>query len=231
MKRSIVHRFVVIAGVMMVFVAASSKAFAETKSDLVSEATAKEAGLALINQVFGVTETEATITLSEREGISYINGAEQQTGTEEEALIYVVSVHGKDIKATQYKAEVNAKTGVAFRASMSTFFLPAMTEEQKKLAASAGAIDQPNNYDYDVVSKHCYRAVKEWIKTTMQPDEPILGFIDRGFISEESFPQMSAAFYAVMRDGTIYNIEMMWPQMAILSVGILNQVEHFEDEP
>lgn len=198
---------------------------------LVSEAEAKKAGLALINQVFGVTETEATITLSKREGISYINGAEQQTGTKEEALIYVVSVHGKDIKVTQYQAEVNAKTGVAFRASMSTFFLPAMTEEQKKLAASAGAIDQPDTYDYNVVSAHCYRTAKELIRKSFQPDEPIIGFIDRGFLSEESFPQMSAGFYAVMRDGTIYNIEMMWPQMAILSVGILNQIEHFEDEP
>ena len=211
----------------LLFVSAASGA----KPKLISEAEAKKAGLALINTVFGVTETEATVTLSEREGISYINGAEQKTGKEEKALIYVVSVHGKDIKATQYQAEVNAKTGVAFRASMSTFFLPAMTEEQRKLAESAGASDQPDNYDYNIVSVHCYRAVKEWIKKAMQPDEPVLGFIDRGFISEESFPQMSAAFYAVMRDGTIYNIDMMWPQMAILSVGILNQVEHFEDEP
>ena len=197
----------------------------------VSEADAKKSGLALINTVFGITETEATVTLSKREGFSYVDGKEQQTGTEEKALIYVVSVPGKDIKAIQYQAEVNAKTGVAFRASMSTFFLPAMTEEQQKLAASAGASDLPNDYDYNVVSAHCYRAAKEWIRKSFQPDEPILGFIDRGFISEESFPQMSAAFYAVMHDGTIYNIEMMWPQMAILSVGILNQVEHFEDEP
>lgn len=198
---------------------------------IVSETKAKEAGLALINQVFGVTETEATVTWSEQEGFSYVNGKEQQTGKEENALIYVVSVHGKDVKATQYQAEVNAKTGVAFRASTNTFFLPAMTEEQRKLAETAGAIDQPNNYDYNVVSVHCYRAAKEWTKKSFQPDEPILGFIDRGFLSEGSFPQMSVGFYAVMHNGTIYNIEMMWPQMAILSVGILNQIEHFEDEP
>ena len=218
------------AGILLLcilFVAASTGA----KPKLVSESEAKKAGLALINQVFGVTETEATVTLSEREGLSYINGEEQTTGKEEKVLIYVVTVPGKGIKATQYQAEVNAKTGVAFRASMNSYFLPAMTEEQRKLAETAGAFDQPNNYDYDVVSEHCYRATKEWIKKSFQPDEPILGFIDRGFISEESFPQMSAAFYAVMRDGTIYNIEMMWPQMAILSVGILNQIEHFEDEP
>lgn len=199
--------------------------------NIVSEAKAKEAGLALINQVFCVTETEATVTLSERESFSYINGEEQTTGKEEKALIYIVSVPGKGIKATQYQAEVNAKTGVAFRASMNSYFLPAMTEEQRKLAASAGASDLPNDYDYNVVSAHCYRAAKEWIRKSFQPDELILGFIDRGFISEESFPQVSAAFYAVMHDGTIYNIEMMWPQMVILSVGILNQIEHFEDEP
>ena len=198
---------------------------------LVSEVEAKEAGLALINQVFDVNAKEASITLSERDGISYVNGDEQQTGQEEKAMIYVVTVPGKEIKATQYQAEVNAKTGVAFRASMSSFFLPAMTEEQKKLAASAGSIDQPDIYDYNVVSSHCYRAAKELIRKSFQPDEPIIGFIDRGFLSEESFPQMSVAFYAVMRDGTIYNFEMMWPQMAILSVGILNQIEHFEDEP
>ena len=198
---------------------------------MVSEAEAKEAGLALINQVFHVNATEAEITLSERDGISYVSGAEQQTGKEEKALIYIVSVHGKDVKATQYQAEVNAKTGVAFRASMNSFFLPAMTQEQQALAATAGAIDQPEKYDYNVVSANCYRAAKEWIRQSFQPDEPILGFIDRGFMSDETFPQVNAGFYAVMHDGTIYNIEMMWPQMAILSVGILNQIEHFEDEP
>ena len=113
----------------ILFVAASTGA----KPKLVSEVEAKEAGLALINQVFGVTETEATVTLSERESFSYINGEEQTTGKEEKALIYVVSVPGKGVKATQYQAEVNAKTGVAFRASMNSYFLPAMTEEQRKL--------------------------------------------------------------------------------------------------
>ena len=108
MKRSIVHRFVFIAGVMMVFVAASSKAFAETKSDLVSEATAKEAGLALINQAFDVNETDATVTYAEYAGFSYANGIMVQYGTEEPVRVYSVSIPQENSENPLYYATVNA---------------------------------------------------------------------------------------------------------------------------
>ena len=94
----------------LLFVATASGA----KPKLASEAEAKETGLALINQVFDITETEATVTLSEWEGFSYVNGEEQQTGKEENAFIYVGTVHGKDVKANQYQAEVNVINGRCF---------------------------------------------------------------------------------------------------------------------
>ena len=41
---------------------------------LIGEAKAKEAGLAFINKVFDVNETEAVVTLVSHTGVSYIDG-------------------------------------------------------------------------------------------------------------------------------------------------------------
>jgi hypothetical protein len=208
------------------FVATASGA----KPKLVSEAEAKIAGLDLINLVFGLKETEAVVELSEHKGVVYIDGNWEPSDTAEPVYVYQVAVMDEKEDTFRYAASVNAKTGVAYKASMSYSLVSAMTEEQRALAAAAGATYQPRNCDFNIVSTNCYQAARKWVKNTFQPSQPILGFVDRGFSMEEPFPHVDMGFYAVMRDGTIYNFDMAWPQMQIYNFEILNQIELSVDD-
>lgn len=201
------------------------------KPALVSETEAEKAGLELINLVYGAEETAAAVSLAEHKGAIYVDGDGQSSDTAASVYVYQVAVTDEKTNSCLYTASVNAKTGVAYKASRSFSSIPDMTEEQRRLADSAGTMDGASGYDYSMVATHCYKAAREWIEKTLQPNQPILGFIDRGFISDtESFPEVSMGFYAVMRDGTIYNIDMVWPQMRIYNFEILNQIELNEDD-
>ena len=192
---------------------------------LVSEAKAKEAGLAFINLIYSVAETDAVVALYEHQGAAYIEGNWQPSDTAESVYVYQVAVMSKTTNDYLYAASVNAKTGEAYRGNRNTSLLPEITEEQRALAIAAGATEQPRNCDFSIVSADCYRTAREWIEITLQPDVPILGFIDRGFSMDDPFPEVSMGFYAVMYDGTIYNFDMVWPQMQIYNFEILNQIE------
>ena len=57
----------------------------------------------------------------------------------------------------------------------------------------------------------------------------ILGFVDCGdSIDPEGG---SSTFYVVIRDGTIYNVTLAWPQLTVQNITILNQTRPVEDMP
>ena len=204
----------------ILFVAASTGA----KPKLVSEAEAKEAGLAFINRVFSLNEKDAVVALYERDGAQYAGGDIQPSKDADSVYFYQVAVMDEKTDVFRYAASVNAKTGVAYKATMNTDLLPDMTAEQRKLADSAGTENSMDNYDIEMVNIYCYQAAREFIINTIQTEVPILGYMERGF-GMEKFPEVSAGFYIVMRDGTIYNFDMAWPQMQICNFEILNQIE------
>ena len=192
--------------------------------NIVSEAKAKEAGLAFINRVFNLNEKDAVVALYEREGAQYAGGDIQPSKDEEPVYYYQVAVMDEKTDVFRYAASVNAKTGVAYKATMNADLLSDMTAEQRKLADSAGTENSMDHYDIEMVNIYCYQAAREFIINTIQTEVPILGYMERGF-GMEKFPEVSAGFYIVMRDGTIYNFDMAWPQMQICNFEILNQIE------
>ena len=60
--------------ILLAAIACAALAFSGCTPHLVGEAKAKEAGLAFINKVFDVNETEAVVTLVSHTGVSYIDG-------------------------------------------------------------------------------------------------------------------------------------------------------------
>ena len=192
--------------------------------NIVSEADAKKSGLALINRVFDLNEKDAVVALYERDGAQYANGDIQPSKDAEPVYFYQVAVMDEKTNVFRYAASVNAKTGVAYKAAMNSILLPDMTAEQRKLVDSAGTEIDINTYDFSIVTAHCYQAAREFIAKTIQTEVPILGFIDRGF-GMNQFPQGNLEFIAVLRDGTIYDFDMAWPQLQIYSFEILNQIE------
>lgn len=208
----------------ILFVAASSGA----KPKLISEAEAKKAGLAFINQVFDANEVEATVKSATHAGYSFIDGQNVETGKEQPVHYYTVATSEMSNGLYSYFAWVNAETGVAYYAMRDNSLLPKLTAEQQKAVAEAKANGLDEHYDFSRVSIDCQDFAREWIAEKFDLKARILGFVDCGMIADDTGAQ--ASFYVVIRDGTIYYVNVAWPQLAVLGVSILNQIEPYEGE-
>ena len=211
--------------IALLFVAAASGSTPKR----ISEEEAKQAGLAFLNRVFDASETEATVKYVTEAGYSYTDGEIVETGKEEPVSYYVVTVSEYNDGRYRYYAQVNAETGVAYYAGRSTSFVPEMTAEQQKAFSEAKGNGDWEQYDYSRVSVDCRDTAREWIAQTFDLKAKILGFIDGGFLSDDTGTY--ASFYVVIRDGTIYYVNMLWPQRTVLEVGVLNQIGSYWSEP
>ena len=108
---------------------------------IVSEAEAKKAGLAFINQVFDANETEAETTYHEYVGTSYANGELVQYGDEDPVRVYEITIPNGNDENPLYYAEVNAKTGVAYRAERNENFLAPLSDDQQTEGNELASMD------------------------------------------------------------------------------------------
>mgnify|MGYP003616700404 CR=1 FL=1 len=196
---------------------------------LVGEAKAKEAGLAFINKVFDVNETEAVLTLVSHTGVSYIDGEYKATGKEQPVLVYALSISNPKTGESLYRAEVNAETGVAYSASRSSSLLPIMTSEQHQLFQDALPNGDFSKFDFTKMDMDCKDFAREWIVEKFDLNAKILGITDCGSIAQNDGAQDS--FYVVLRDGTIYYVNIAWPELMVMDVAVLNQTRPYEEEP
>lgn len=203
-------------------------AFSGAKPKLISEAEAKKAGLAFINRMFDANEVEATVKNATHAGYSYVDGENIETGKEQPVHYYTVATSEMSNGLYRYFAWVNAETGVAYYAMRDNSLLPKLTAEQQKAVAEAKGNGLDENYDFSRVSIDCQDFAREWIAEKFDLKARILGFVDCGMIADDTGAQ--ASFYVVIRDGTIYYVNVAWPQMAVLGVSILNQIEPYEGE-
>lgn len=222
--RAAIKRMVIML-IAVLFVASASGSTPKR----ISEEEAKEAGLTFLNSIFDTDETEATVKLVTESGYSYIDGEIVETGKEEPVSYYAVTVSEYNDGRYRYFAQVNAETGVAYYAGRDTSFVPEMTAEQRKAVSEAKGNGDWEQYDYSRVSADCWDAAREWIPQKFDLKSNILGFIDGGFLSDDSGTY--ANFYVVIRDGTIYYVNMAWPQRTVLEVGVLNQIGPYWSEP
>ena len=185
---------------------------------LVGEAKAKEAGLALINHAFEIEETEAKVTLEQRPGLSYINGVHAHLGDEEPIYYYTVKIGALPDGNSYYYAEVDAKTGLAYRAEKSTDIIN-LNDEQRKQAESIGMFDQFNPDMFSDEQEDHIQTVWDWISTHLEKDVPVM-FVLPDAIGSDSvdFPKVRLGYLAMLDDGRFYNIEVCWPTMEVISV-------------
>ena len=190
---------------------------------LVGEAKAKEAGLAFINKVFDVNETEAVVSQEERPGLSYANGIEAHLGDEKPIYFYTIQVNPLADGNYSYYAEVNAVTGVAYRANRNPDKI-VLTQEQQKLAETLGAFDDMQNTDTSAYQQEAIYASEDWVRQNFERNKPILRIIPNNTLTDNySFPKTFIDNYVVFIDGTIYNVEWCWPSMDVTGFTILNQ--------
>ena len=190
---------------------------------MIGEAKAKEAGLAFINKVFDVNETEATVTLENRPGLSYVNGIEAHLGDEKPVYFYTIQVNLLADGNYSYYAEVNAVTGVAYRANKNPDTI-VLTQEQQKQAKALGSFDDMQNTDTSAYVQEAINASEDWVRQNFERNKPILSVIPNNTLTDNySFPKMFIDNYVVFIEGTIYNVEWCWPSMDVTGFYMLNQ--------
>ena len=192
---------------------------------LVGEAKAKEAGLAMINQAYGVDLTDAVVSVEyqERAGVTYEDGERIQYGTEEPMRVYVIIINPDDIGNPEYYAEVNAVTGVAYRADKDESLL-SLTPEQQAQADAIGDGDDLPVEDFDVDDANALKIGEDWVRAHFEPDIPVLRTVPNSTMTDSvDFPLFFVDGSVIFIDGTIYNVEVCWPAMEITSVYLCNQ--------
>ena len=198
------------------------------KTKVISEDEAKKAGLALINRVFDVSETKATVTNAVPSRDSGGGGTDQTAG-EQIVNSYAVAVPELEDGQAEYIAYVNAETGVAYAAEQSYAHVPKMTDEQKNTWKKAYGSGDANDFDYLSMDIACKDFAREWIAHKFELKAKVLGMIDSGSIFDQD--GASTNFYIVIRDGTIYHVTIAWPQLTVIEVTMLNQTLTTGDAP
>jgi len=192
---------------------------------LVGEAKAKEAGLAMIQQAFEVDLTDAVVTVDyrERPGVTYQKGESIQYGTEEPIRFYEIKVNPDEIGNSDYYAEVNAKTGVAYRANKSIALIPRTEEQLAQAAALKPGDDLPvENYVVDEIGS--LQQAEDWVRAHFEPDTPLLRTVPNSSMTDGvNFPLFIVSCFVVFVDGTIYSVDVCWPTMDVTDVYLCNQ--------
>ena len=192
---------------------------------LISEAKAKEAGLAMIHQAYGVdlADAEVTAEYQERAGVTYDDGFMIQYGTEEPMRVYAIRVNPDEIGNAEYYAEVNAVSGVAYRADKDISLI-SLTEEQQAQAATIGNVEDLPIEDFEDDEANALKTGEDWVRAHFEPDIPVLRTVPNSTMTDsEDFPLIRVDVSVIFIDGTIYYVEVCWPAMEVIGVYLCNQ--------
>ena len=192
---------------------------------VVGEAEAKEIGLAYINQVFDVNETEASVEYKETAGSTYVNGNKVQLGTEEPVRMYSVFIARGNDENPLYYAEVNAVTGFAYHAEKSEGLLSEMTEEQQKRAEALSKVDIADDaYQRTLNESNPAGVAADWVTAKLHPGVPTIATLENGWITDNVIaPRVCLEYTIVFEDGAVYQVTLSWPSMEVQQVSILSQ--------
>jgi len=192
---------------------------------VIGEDNAKEAGLAIINQTFGVNETEAEVEYRETAGSTFVNGVPVQYGSEEPVRTYRVTIPGTQEDSSLYSAEVNAVTGFAYRAEKSESLLSEMTEEQQKRAEALSKLDIADDaYQRTLNESNPAGVAADWVTAKLHPGVPTIATLENGWITDNVIaPRVCLEYTIVFKDGAVYEVTLSWPTMEVQQVSILSQ--------
>ncbi len=166
---------------------------------LIGEAKAKEAGLAIINQTFGVNETEAEVEYQETAGSTYVNGQKVQYGTEEPVRAYSVFIACGSDENPLYYAEVNAVNGFAYRVEKSESLLSKMTEEQRKRAEALSKIDISDDaYQRTLNESNPASVAADWVTEKFRPGVPTIAALENGWYTDNVIAPRVCLEYTVV---------------------------------
>ena len=193
---------------------------------LIGEAKAKEAGLAFINKVFDVNETEAVADYGE-----YPVDAQPQEQSAKQKIdvpvmrYYHVTVMNENTDNVLYDAQVDAISGFVYSAQRFPETLPPLTDEQIKQAGELAKLP----YGTSEVMNRLYelklpQTINDWMSARFEKQSKIktveYGKMKEGLIDEN---MLTMDCYVTFENGAVYVIGIILPTAQIFQVDILSQ--------
>lgn len=185
-------------------------------------------GLDDINQIFHVNETEATVQTVSEDAYNYENGIQKPAlatsgdGSIIQDSYYLVTV-GESESNPRYQAKIRSDWYSLHYVWQSEQNI-VMTAEQTEKANALFAEEKIWGEKHDAAFAELKDACIHWVEENLMDDDPVLlasedSEYDKGSITTT----LKNRYYVVMLDGTIYQIEMQWPAMQVLSLTVINE--------
>ena len=215
-----------VTAILLAAIVCASLALSGCTPRLVGEAKAKEAGLAFINKVFDVNETEATVEYSEYAVDS--QSQDQSTGRKHDVPVmrcYYVNVMKESSDEVLYYALVDANSGFVYIAQRFAETLSPLTDEQIKQAEELVKLP----YGKREVMNRLYelklpQTINDWMSArfekqskikTVEYGKMIEGLIDSKIVTMDC--------RVTFENGAVYVIGIILPTKQIFQIQILSQ--------
>jgi len=193
------------------------------KSNFVGYDKAEQAGLAFLRTAFGVEATEAKVKLGANSNEITIDGTKIVKESTTSGNFYHVSVFDPEANYPIYTADVNAITGVAYRAQYARRYIQ-LTKEQKNKAASIGTLDAFADFDFSQYKQEAVDAAQGYVQEHFASDDSILRVLSDGVQTDSDFfPMVDVDNLVLMKSGTVYRVKVCWPSLTIIEVRILGE--------
>ena len=212
--------------ILLAAIACASLALSGCTPRLVGEVKAKEAGLAFINKVFDVNETEAKVDYGEYPVDTAAQ--DQSAGQEHDVTViryYYVDVMKEHTDEVLYYAQVDAISGFAYSANRGSGTLSPLTDEQIKQAEELVKLP----YGQREVMNRLYelklpQTIDDWMSGRFEKQSKIKsveygkmieGLIDSNLVSMDC--------RVTFENGAVYSIGILLPTKQIYQIQILSQ--------
>jgi len=186
----------------------------------IGEVKAKEIGLAYINKIFDVNETEAIVQRYVVECLPENDGAvvtgDPNIGTR---VLYDILVANNDSQPL-YEAWVVGASGVPVSVQQGEINI-ILTDAQKKKANALFNEERNWGEKHEAALTELKEASIQWVREKIRPKSSVLLTSPTGDYQHTSTTTTFIdSFYVVLRDGTIYKIRMQWPSMQVLGFSV-----------
>ena len=186
----------------------------------VGETAAKEAGLMLLRQAFGISARDAHVEYFERAGTSAVDNTDVQSGSKTPNQIYLVTISDQTMGVDLYYAEVDAKTGVAYYAMKNEWLLAPQTPDQTQ---STQENLNPAGTDTDETAQQdsAESTACAFVMRRFQKDVSLITAQGCSHPCGNQAKSGSVGYFVTFADGALYRVGFSWPAMDMNEIQVL----------
>ena len=189
--------------------------------EFVGEERAKEAGLALFSQAFGVIARDAHVEYFERAGTSVIDNSEVRPGEGKPDQIYLVTISDQTMGTDLYYAEVDAVTGVAYYASKSGWLLAPLRADQNQQSSDINNIDQATDTTNALQNNNAEYIARDYLVHHFKKEVALISAQGCCRRDNTLTPSTGICYFVTFADGVLYRVGFIWPSMEMNEVQAL----------